>query len=148
LYQGSVSYAPSFIPAGSTTPTTPVYHFSDSSGSYTLDATGVAVGDVVYSADEMMILDLAGTYPRLILNIDEADSISCSLFHNEDDAPHKMWAATDSGNGYAARWVAAGYSTCTSSSDDCPNTFVMENHTGSSTVALQRWAGYTIVCVQ
>jgi hypothetical protein len=121
------------------------YSVSDYTGTYTLDATSASGGDILYGSNGMLILDLTNTYPRLLINIDNANSIVCSMFANENDTPWEQWVATDLGNNYSSRWQAAGYTTCSGTS--CPNTFVVEEHSGGSH-AIGNWAGYYIVCLE
>ena len=89
---------------------------------------------------------MTGTYPRLILNIDESGSIVCSLFHNEDDVPREVFYATDGGNGYEALWLAGGH-TCSGGS--CPDTFIIENHESSAGIsAMVNHSAFYVMCLE
>jgi hypothetical protein len=111
---------------------------------YTLDGTAAVAGDLVYDADAMLVIDLTGAYPQLLVNIDDAGTVACTLFNEEDDVVQDRKTASDGGNGYVGEWTAAGLS-CSGGS--CPDTFIIENRTGGDYV-MTTWEGYRIVCVE
>jgi hypothetical protein len=111
---------------------------------YTLDGSAATSGDIVYDADGMLVLDLTGTHAQLLVNIEDAGSVACALFHNEDDYVRDRKTASDLGNGYVTEWSAAGYS-C--SGTDCPDTFLIENRDGGDHAIFDN-ENYLLVCVE
>ncbi len=79
---------------------------------------------------------VSGQDSTLHFNIDGSPSITCTLFHSDDDTPRSgLYFSTDNGNGYASIW---GNSTTP--------TFSLRRE-GNAGSVLDNFSGYAIVCL-